>query len=547
VPHFLASDKAISHCLPLFDSLWAVHIHAMAEQDSRPSLPAVPSGGTDHAPRLTAVIVGAGMSGLLAAIRLKQEGIESFVVLERGDDVGGTWLYNQYPGASCDVPSHLYSYSFRPKPDWSRMFAMQPEILEYFRDTAKAEGLYPHIAFRTEVAGAAFDEREGRWRVAAKDGREWDARFLFIATGQLNEPAIPDIPGRRDFAGIQFHSARWNAATDLTGKNVVAIGTGASAAQYVPPVAEQAKQLTVIQRSPNWMIPRPDFEFPDWAKTAMRYAPPLRRLLRAFIYFSNELNFRAMRNPGGWIARGLERKARKQLEEEIPDRELRAKLTPDYPVGCKRLLVISDYYPALRRENVELVTDSVSRIHQTGIELESGRRIPAEVLIWGTGFDTKSFVLPIEITGLGGRRLSDDWAKGAEGYKGTLVSGYPNMAVLYGPNTNLGHSSIIFMAERQMDYVMKLVRAVLGKDLRYLDVRPEVQRRWNADLQRRLGKTVWAGPCESWYKHDGKIINNWSSTTIRFALETRTLDERNFDAGTHLLPGAEPLKLEPTA
>lgn len=485
-------------------------------------------------PRLTAVIVGAGMSGLLAAARLKREGIDSFVILEKAKDVGGTWLHNSYPGASCDIPSHLYSYSFRPNPDWSRMFAMQPEILDYFRQTAREEGLLPHIAFGTDVARAVFDEEDGLWRVSAADGREWDARFLFIGTGQLSKPVVPEIPGRRNFAGIQFHSAEWNSSANLEGKNVISVGTGASAAQYVPPVAKMAKQLTVVQRSPNWMVPRPDFEFSVGAKRALRWVPPLRWLLRAYIYLNFEKNVRAMKKPGGFIARQMEKKARAHLEEQVPDADLREKLTPDYPIGCKRLLIVSDYYPALMQGNVELVTEGVARVHQTGVELNSGRRIPAEVIIWGTGFDTASFVAPIEVVGRGGRRLEDEWADGAFGYKGTLVSGFPNLAVLYGPNTNLGHNSIIFMAERQMDFAMKLVRTVLGRDLRFLDVRPDVQESWNAKLQRRLGSTVWNAGCENWYKHDGKIINNWSSSTLRFAWETSRFDVRCFEIGARL-------------
>ncbi|MBZ6378434.1 hypothetical protein B5C34_12895 [Pacificimonas flava] len=493
------------------------------------------------APRLTAIIVGAGMSGLLAAIRLKREGIHSFVVLEKAEDVGGTWLHNRYPGASCDIPSHLYSYSFRPKPDWSRMFAMQPEILDYFRDTAAEEGLRAHIALRTEVSAARFEEAQGLWHVEAKDGRRWDARFLVIATGQLNKPRVPDIPGRRDFAGIQFHSAEWNEAANVEGKNVVAVGTGASAVQFVPPVADQAKRLTVIQRSPNWLVPRPDREFSRRTKAAFGLLPPLRLLLRGYIYLTNELNFHAMRHPDGIIARVMERRARKHLEEQVPDPELRRQLTPDYPIGCKRILIASDYYPALMRDNVDLESDAVARVHQTGVELESGKRIPAEIIIWGTGFDTASFVAPIEVTGRNGQRLVEVWRDGAQGYKGTLVSGFPNMAVLYGPNTNLGHNSIIFMAERQMDYVMKIIRHVLGKDLRFVDVREEVEDRWNEALQRRLGRTVWAAGCDSWYKHDGKIINNWSSSTLRFAWELRSFDERRFEVAGWPLPAGQEL------
>lgn len=480
---------------------------------------------------VTAVIVGAGMSGLLAGARLKRGGLDSFVILEKSDGVGGTWYDNRYPGAACDVPSHLYSYSFRTKSDWSRMFAEQPEILDYFRDVAKAEGLRPHLRLNTEAMSADFDERMGQWHVRAKDGRRWRARFLIIGTGQLNKPHIPNIPGYGDFAGHQFHSARWKDGVRFAGKHVIVVGTGASAAQLVPRVAEEAANLVVVQRSPNWMIPRPDAEFPSALKTAFKLFPPLRQLLRGYIYLRNELNWQAFTGDNRFMSRYLKRQALKQLEEQVDDPELRKTLTPDYPIGCKRILICSDYYPALLRGNVQLETSPIERVTATGMKMAGGTRHKADIIIWATGFDTGSFVAPLQISGREGRHLADMWKNGAEAHKGTVVSGFPNLFVLYGPNTNLGHNSIIFMAERQMDYVMKIIETVLQRDLRFADVTNDAQRASNERLQRKLASTVWAGSCESWYKHDGKIVNNWSSSTLDFMRHARTLDLENFELG----------------
>lgn len=491
----------------------------MAEAD-----PGIGAGAAGDATRVTAVIVGAGMSGLLAGIRLKQDGIDDFVILERSDSVGGTWYDNQYPGASCDVPSHLYSYSFAPNPKWTRAFARQPEILAYFRDVADRFGLNPHIRFGTEVAGATFDEGAGEWAVAAADGRRWRARILIVGAGQLNRPWSPDIEGKESFRGVQFHSARWRHDVDLTGKRVASIGNGASAVQYIPEIAPQAEKLSIFQRSSNWIIPRPDEEITPKQHALFERLPIVRKLLRLMIYSINESRWGAFKKAGSWASRRLEKMARDHLNAQVADPKLRELLTPDYPIGCKRVLITDDYYPAVCRPNVEIVTDPIARITPDGIETASGRRVALDVIVWGTGFATAGFLVPIDLVGRGGRRLHDVWANGAEAYRGVTVSGFPNMFVLYGPNTNLGHNSIIFMSERQMDYVMPLVREILTRDLAVLDVKPEAQAAYNRDLQAKLASTVWAANCGSWYKHDGKITNNWSSSTITFWRQMRDVD-----------------------
>ncbi len=494
----------------------------MAEADPR-------AGAAAEATRVTAVIVGAGMSGLLAGIKLKERGIDDFVILERSDSVGGTWYDNCYPGASCDVPSHLYSYSFAPNPNWTRAFARQPEILAYFRDIADRYGLNAHIGFGTEVAGAAFDETAGTWRVAAADGRRWTARILIVGAGQLNRPWTPDIPGKDGFAGVQFHSARWNRDIDLTGQRVASIGNGASAVQYIPEIAPLAEKLTIFQRSSNWIIPRPDEEITPAQHARFRRFPILRKALRLLIYSINESRWGAFARAGSWASKRLEKMARDHLAAQVHDPKLRETLTPDYPIGCKRILITDDYYPAVCRPNVEIVTEPIARIVPEGIETASGRRIPLDVIVWGTGFETAGFLMPIDITGRAGQRLHDVWAKGAEAYRGVTVTGFPNMFVMYGPNTNLGHNSIIFMSERQMDYILPLIDTILARDLVLLDVKPEVQAAYNRRLQDRLASTVWAADCGSWYKHDGKITNNWSGSTIEFWRQMRRVDLDSYE------------------
>jgi cation diffusion facilitator CzcD-associated flavoprotein CzcO len=492
----------------------------MAEADPR-----IEGGVT----RVTAVIVGAGMSGLLAGIKLKERGTDDFVILERSDSVGGTWFDNCYPGASCDVPSHLYSYSFAPNPNWTRAFARQPEILAYFRDVADRYGLAPHLRFGTEVAAARFDEAAGEWTVEAADGRRWAARILILGAGQLNRPWIPDIPGRDGFAGVQFHSARWNHDVDLTGKRVASIGNGASAVQYIPEIAPLAEKLTIFQRSANWIIPRPDEEITPAQHARFRRLPILRKALRLMIYAINESRWGAFARAGSWASRRLEKMARDHLAAQVHDPRLREILTPDYPIGCKRILITDDYYPAVCRPNVEIVDEPIARILPDGIETRSGRRVPLDVIVWGTGFETAGFLMPIDIVGRGGTRLHDVWAKGAEAYRGVTVAGFPNMFVMYGPNTNLGHNSIIFMSERQIDYILPLIDTILARDLALLDVRPAAQAAYNRKLQAKLATTVWAANCGSWYKHDGKITNNWSGSTLAFWRQMRQVDLDNYE------------------
>lgn len=488
----------------------------------------VPATATVATPRV--VIVGAGASGLCMAIALKKAGIESMTIIEKSDGVGGTWRDNTYPGAGCDVPSHLYSFSFAPNPDWTHAYSLQPEILAYFEDCALRFNLLRHCRFRTELESACFDEAAGHWKLRTTQGEELVAEVLISGVGQLNRPSYPRIPGLEDFRGRTFHSARWDHGCDLAGKRVAVIGNGASALQFIPRIAPVVGKLSIFQRSNNWVIPRGDRPYTAREKRWFRRFGSLRLLHRGIIYLLLENNFFAFR-PGTLMARFMEKRARAHLAAQVPDPVLREKLTPDYPIGCKRILIGDDYYPALVRENVEIVTDAIERVTQDAVVTTGGREHPVDVIIHATGFVTTSFLAPMKVTGRGGLALEDAWKEGAEAYLGVAVPGFPNFFMLYGPNTNLGHNSIIFMIECQVRYVMGCLKAMAERRARWLDVRPEAMARFNEELRRELARTVWATGCTSWYKTEsGKITNNWSDFTLRYWWRTRRPRLAEFEA-----------------
>ena len=478
---------------------------------------------------LDALIVGAGMSGLLAAIRLKQAGVGNLQILERNEDLGGTWWSNRYPGCACDIPSHFYSYSFAPNPDWTRAYPQQSEILTYFGRVADRYGLRPRIRFGTEVTSAAFDEEAGCWTVTLADGEAQRARILILATGQLSRPAIPPIEGAELFQGAAFHSAQWDAGVDLAGKRVAVIGNGPSAAQIVPAIAPDVQMLVVFQRTPNWFYPRGDRPYGRLERLLFRYLPGYARMHRAFIYLQRESLYPGFQQ-GSLAARYLDRVVRKVLERQVRDPALRARLTPDYPPGCKRIIVSDDFLPALERTNVLLETDALARITPTGIVTAAGSSHEVDVIVYGTGFKSTEFVAPIEVTGAAGMSLRERWADGAEAYCGTTVAGFPNMFILYGPNTNLGHNSIIFMVEQQVEHMMRLVETLCRRGLRSIGVRPAAMAAYNQRLQADLGSSVWKTGCRNWYMTDrGKITNNWPHSTIAWRKRARRLDLEDFE------------------
>ena len=461
-------------------------------------------------------IVGTGFGGIGTAVRLLQDGVEELVLFERSDDVGGVWRDNTYPGAACDVASHLYSFSFAPTGRWSRRFAPQAEIHSYLRDVARDFGLLPHVRLRTEVLSAAWDG--GQWVLELSGGGSHTADVLVAACGQLSRPRLPDVPGLQDFAGTTFHSAEWDHDADLTGR-VAVLGTGASAIQFVPEVARTAVAVTVFQRSAPYVLRKPDRAYGTVVRAALDRAPWLLKADRLKVFCTNELRSLGF-NTEPRLMKGFDVRFRRHLGQQVPDPVLRDRLTPRDPIGCKRILQSNEWYPALQEPHVELVTDDVVRVVPEGVVSADGRVHEADVLVLGTGFAATELLAPMQVTGRDGRRLTDAWGEGAEAYLGTTVAGFPNLFLLYGPNTNLGHSSILLMLESQIAYVRDAVRLV--RDGGALEVRAEVMRAFNDRLQNKLAGTVFAGGCRSWYLDArGRNTQNWPGTTLDFRRRTR--------------------------
>jgi cation diffusion facilitator CzcD-associated flavoprotein CzcO len=476
-------------------------------------------------------IIGSGFSGLCLGIQLKQAGFDSFTILEKAERLGGTWRENTYPGAACDLMSFAYCFSFEQKTDWSRKWSPQEEILAYMDHCAEKYRILPHCRFGTEVSGARFDAEAGVWhiQVSTADGgtEQIDAEVLVSGVGQLHRPVFPKIPGLERFEGDSFHSAQWDHDVDLTGKRIGVIGNGASAIQFVPEIAGDAEHLTVFQRSANWMAPRGDREYTEVEKERFTRHPWLAKLYRWMIWARQELMFPVFTG-NEFMAKRWREFALSNMEEHIADPELRKALTPDYPVGGKRILIHDTYYPALALDHVDVETSAIESADETGVRTADGREHALDVIIFATGFDTNSFLAPMRIEGLHGRVLEKDWEEGSEAYLGLTATGYPNLFMMYGPNTNLGHNSIIFMIECQANYILQCVRRLRDRGLRYLEVRPGPQRIFNEKLHRDLAGTAWAKAERSWYKTpSGKITNNWSGTTTRYWRATRRVD---FDA-----------------
>jgi cation diffusion facilitator CzcD-associated flavoprotein CzcO len=476
------------------------------------------------------VIIGSGFGGLGLAIRLKRAGIDSFTILEKSPTLGGTWRDNTYPGAACDVPSMLYSFSFEPKTDWTRKWSGQAEIHAYMQDCARRNDLMRHIRFGVEVAGARYDEATGTWTVRTTAGEEIVADVLVSGVGQLHRPAIPTIPGLETFRGPCFHSARWDHGVALAGKRVGVIGNAASAVQFIPEIAKEAAHVTIFQRSANWMIARGDRPFRTWETWVLTNVPGALRLYRAFLWaFAEVLLYPVMRQKP-MLARLYTRWALDNLESNVADPALRKVLTPDYPIGGKRILIHDDFYPALNRPNVALVTSPIARVGEDAVVTADGAAHRLDVLIFATGFRTNPFLAPMKIEGTDGRSLDVDWAHGARAYFGMTMTGYPNFFMLYGPNTNLGHNSIIFMLECQIAYVMDAIQWMVADDLKSIELKPEVMEAFNEQLQRDLATTSWAVAPESWYKDAGRITNNWPYSTFEYWRRTRALVHADYRA-----------------
>ncbi len=465
-------------------------------------------------------IVGSGFSGLAMASRLKRSGRTDFVILERGCDVGGTWRENTYPGCRCDVPSHVYSFSFAPNPDWSSTFSPQPEIQAYLRHTAAAEGLIDHVRFGCEVESARWDADAGVWRLDTSAG-ELTARVLIAGAGPLHEPKLPDVPGLRDFEGTLFHSATWNHDHDLAGERVAVIGTGASAIQFVPQIQPEVASLHLYQRTAPWVMPRRQRRFTRVERTLYRRFPSLQRAMRNAIYAAREAIAIPMLRVA--LAPALRAVGRGHLRRQVRDPQLRARLTPDYLPGCKRILVANDYLPSLEQRNVEVLSAGLAEVRGRTVVGSDGSEREVDTIILATGFHVLDMPIADRIADGQGRSLADRWNGSPQAHRGSMVAGFPNFFLLLGPNTGLGHNSVVYMAEAQAGWVLKALEHMDRGEIEAVEVTERAQRAWNDAIQRRMPGTVWLeGGCASWYLDaNGLNTSLWPDFSFRFAQAMR--------------------------
>lgn len=479
---------------------------------------------------LPIVIVGAGFAGIGMAIRLKQAGIHSFRIFERASEVGGTWRDNTYPGAACDVPSHVYSYSFEPNPDWSRFFSPAEEIQAYILRCVEKYGIRDHIEFGTEIADASFDERSASWTITTASGERHEARVVVSCTGGLVNPALPEIEGLEGYQGKLIHTARWDHGYDLRGKRVAVIGTGCSAIQVIPAIADDVASMSVFQRTPAWVMPKHDRLLSEKTRARFRRFPFLQRIMRTLLYlFSESLGPIIVLNSKR-LSRIGERISLRHLEASVRDPELRKKLTPNFQFGCKRMLISDDYWPTLEREHVELVTEPIAAMTERGIRTSDGAEREFDAVIAATGFEV-SFVKPAyPIRGLGGIDLHAHWQGAPEAYKGVSVAGFPNYFTIMGPNTGPGHTSVLVFTEAQIHYIMQAIQKLRREPIRYLTVKKEVQDRYNVRIQGRMKYTVWTSGCTSWYLgKNGRNSTLFPGFAGEYVLRTRRFKASEYD------------------
>jgi cation diffusion facilitator CzcD-associated flavoprotein CzcO len=482
-----------------------------------------------HVPHFHVAIAGSGFAGLGTAIRLKQEGQEDFVILERAEDVGGVWRDNVYPGCACDVQSHLYSFSFAPNPGWSRAYSPQGEIHAYLRDCATRFGLLPHVRFGHEVREARWEEDRQRWHIETSQG-VFTADVFVAGVGALSEPAIPKLPGLESFAGKVMHSARWDHQYELTGRKVAVVGTGASAVQFVPAIQPQVGALRVFQRTPPWVIPRNDKAIPERWRRFFQAVPAGQLLLRGLIYVLRELMVLAFMNPR--IMKLAERQALRFLHHSVRDPVLRAKLTPGYTFGCKRVLISDDYLASLTQDNVEVITEPIREVRARSLVTADGTEHEVDTLIFGTGFQVTDMPIAKHVRGRDGRTLAEVWQGSPKAHLGTTVAGYPNFFMLQGPNTGLGHTSVVTMIESQIEHVLRALRYLQAKGLAAVEPRPEAQAAFIAEVDAKMRDTVWtAGGCASWYLDaTGRNSTLWPGFSFAFKRRTERFQPTEYVA-----------------
>jgi cation diffusion facilitator CzcD-associated flavoprotein CzcO len=488
---------------------------------------------TSTTTRTRVAIVGAGFGGLAMAIELQRAGIDDYVVLERADHVGGVWQANSYPGAACDVPSVIYQFSYALKVDWSRRFGSQAEIRQYLHDVADEQGVLPHVRYGREVTEATFDEGAGRWRVSTTTGEVYDAQVLLCATGQLSRPRILDLPGREAFeqaGGIDFHSAEWDHDVDLTGKRVVVVGGGASAIQVVPAIADRTRHLTVVQRSPSWVVGKYDWAPSGLEKALLRRFPSLHRRYRDAMWWWFESRFPLTKRRMDPLRKGWEAFLRWKIKRTVGP-EKAAAATPDYPLGCNRILLSSQWFRTLARPDVDVRRTAVTALRAGGVTLADGTEVDADVVVWCTGFTATEYLAPIRIVGRDGVEIRDAWRDGPEAYLGLATPGFPNLFMSYGPNTGSLTNTIVWLLERQAAYARQAVEHV-GRTGGWVDVRRGVHDAFNDELQQRLQGTVFTRPCPGWYTTEaGKVTQVWVGSHVEYGRRTRVFDPGIYEHG----------------
>jgi cation diffusion facilitator CzcD-associated flavoprotein CzcO len=475
-------------------------------------------------------IIGAGFGGIGMAIQLEKAGIRSYTIFERAGEIGGTWRDNTYPGAACDVPSHVYSLSFEPNPDWHRRFAGSDEIQAYLMGLVDKWRLRARLRLNTEIVDARFDEQAGAWTLTSAAGHTFRARVVIAGVGGLVDPSLPDIKGLQSFTGETFHTARWNHDYDLTGRRVAVIGTGASAVQVVPSIAREVEQLHVFQRTPAWVVPKHDRAYSARTRRLLERFPLLLRLSRWSKYALSELFGPMVFLDSPRLSAIGERGSLAHLHRQVRDPELRRKLTPHFQLGCKRILISDDYWASFERPNVELVTDPIEEVERTGIRTADGQLRPVDALILATGFQLGLATAPFPVTGRGGCSLNEAWSRGAVAYKGMAISGFPNWFTLMGPNTGPGHTSVLVFTEAQISHALGAIRKLRDEGLKYVDVRQDVMDRYNAGIQRRMPHMVWSSGCNSWYlSEDGSNHSLYPGFAAEYVLRTRRFRPADYE------------------
>jgi cation diffusion facilitator CzcD-associated flavoprotein CzcO len=474
-------------------------------------------------------IIGLGFGGIGLGIKLRQAGWHDFHIFEQASSLGGTWRDNTYPGAACDVPSHLYSFSFEPNPKWTKAFAPQSEILDYLEHCVKKYKLEKNTTFDTQIKSAHFDEKAGMWTLTTTQGRKIKTKVVVAATGALNKPAYPNIQGLDNFKGVKFHTAEWDHSFDLKGKSVAVIGTGASAIQVVPGIAPTVGRLSLFQRTPPWVMPKFDHAIGPIKKWSYSHIPLTQNIARKSVYLFGELVTPIFLRDS-FLSRAAESLGKRFIRSQIKSANLQAKVTPDYRIGCKRVLLSDDYYAALNGSNVEVVSDGIKEVTADGIITEQGEKKVVDAIIMATGFKVPVASAPFDVYGLNGRDLNKEWAQGSEAYKGISVTGYPNFALIMGPNTGPGNTSVIFYIESQINYIMKFLNRLNVANIAFMDVQPEAQKEFVKMIDERMEKTVWTSGCQSWYlTENGRNTSLWPGFSSEYRMKTSFFESSKYN------------------